>query len=990
MAFDVGSAVGYLLMDASGWTRGLSSAKQALDTFMDDSSTATDKISALGSAFKGVGTGLTTTVTAPLVGLGGVAVKTAADFEQAMAQVAAVARMDTASQSFQDLTDKAKEMGATTKFSASQAAEAFNYMAMAGWDAEQMMSGISGIMDLAAASGEDLATTSDIVTDALTAFGLSAADSGHFADVLAAASSSANTNVAMLGESFKYVAPVAGSMGYAVEDVSVALGLMANSGIKASRAGTSLRSLLTRLVKPTGEAATAVEDLRISVANADGTMKPFSQVLEELRAKFADLTDEEQTQYAAMLAGQEGMSGLLAIVNAAPADFDNLTRSINNADGAAKEMADKQLDTLEGKLTLLRSALEGLAISFGEVLIPMLTDFVQWVTGVVDKFNSMDESTREAIVKFGLLAAAIGPVLVVLGNVMSAVVKIGGALSQLSGFISGFTGSIGAAGGMAAKLGAAVSGIAAPVAAVIAAVVALTAAFKHLWDTNEEFRNRITEIWESIKNTFSEFFDGITERINALGFDFENFIEVVSALWEGFCELLGPLFIGVFNNVAIIIQTVLDLVLNILDVFIGLFTGNWEQFWSGVVGIFETLFTGVASWFENLLTTIGDFVNVILGWFGTSWQELWEGAVQWFNNFVQGIVDGFNSIVQWFVNLPETIGNAIDQAIAAISNFATAIWDGLVNGVSSAVDTVVSWFTSLPERISYALGFAIGYISTWAQEAYDYLTTAIPEAIDSVVTWFSELPGRIWEWLTSVIDSIVQWGQAMWQAFSNWWGGLINSLAEWFTSLPGMIAEWLTSTINVVVEWGASLIEAATVAVGGFVASIVEWLSGIPGAFMEWLTQALDWLLSLPQTLYDIGANMLSSLWEGMKSIVTGIFDWIGGVVDRIVGAFTGGVQDGISQAEQNAQKVSGSYATGLDYVPRDMNVRVHEGERILTKQENQQYNGNGGSPVMPENMRFEFNIPIDGEIVGHAVYNYNTRERTLRGEDLVEEGTDL
>lgn len=986
MAFDLGSAVGYLLLDASGWTRGLTSAKQALSTFLDESSTLTDKAEAVGSALRGVGTGLTTTVTTPLVGLGTAAVKTAADFQQAMAQVAAVSGLDTASKEFEELSNKAKEMGASTKFSASEAAEAFNYMAMAGWDASQMMDGISGIMDLAAASGEDLATTSDIVTDALTAFGLAAEDSSHFADVLAAASNSANTNVVMLGESFKYVAPVAGALGFSVEDVSVALGLMANSGIKASQAGTSLRSLMTNLARPTGQAATALEDLNISLTDTTGKVKPLDDLMLDLRDTFAGLTDAEKAQYAAMLAGQEGMSGLLAIVNATDADFEKLTQSINNANGTAQEMAEKQLDTLEGKLTILKSALEGLAISFGEILIPKLTEFVQWITSVVEKFNDMDESTKNTIVRVAAVAAALGPVMIILGNVIGLITKISGVIGTVSKVIGGFTGALEASSGLAAKFGAALSGISAPVLAVVAAVAALVAAFKHLWDTNEEFRNAIISIWESIKGAFDEFFSGITERINALGFDFENFTQVVSALWEKFTELLGPLFIGVFQNVAIVIQTTLDLILNILDIFIGLFTGNWERLWSGVVGVFETFWSGVAAWFENILNTIGNFVNVILGWFGTSWQELWSGAVDWFNNFVDSIVNGFLSIVDWFTSLPETIRVSIDQAIEAISNFASSVWSNLVDGVSNAVNSVVEWFTSLPEKIAYDLGFAIGYIATWVQNVYTELTTAIPKAIDNIVQWFSELPDRISEWMTGMIDSVVQWGQDMWQAFSDWWNNLITSLSEWFTSLPSRVSDWLDGVISSVIEWGSGLVDAGSEAVGGFVDAIVEYLSGIPAAFEEWLTQALEWLLTLPQQLYDIGANMLNALWEGMKSIVTGIFDWIGGVVDSIVGAFTGGVKDGIDAAQSNASKVSGSYATGLDYAPRDMKVQIHEGERILTKQENSQFRDNSGYNG-PSNLNFNLSIPMDGEVVAKKTYTYDLREGVLRGEDLVEEG---
>lgn len=259
------------------------------------------------------------------------------------------------------LTDKAKEMGAKTKFSATESAEAMQYMAMAGWKTSDMLNGIEGIMNLAAASGEDLATTSDIVTDALTAFGLSAQDSTHFADILAQASSNANTNVSMMGETFKYVAPVAGAMGYSAEDVATAVGLMANSGIKASQAGTSLRSILTRMAKPTKEVQTAMDQLGVSITDSDGNMKSLHEIMDELRTGFSGLSEDEKTNMAATLGGTEAMSGLLAIVNASDGDYQKLTDSINNCSGAAESMAETMQNNLEGQLTIFRSAREALA-----------------------------------------------------------------------------------------------------------------------------------------------------------------------------------------------------------------------------------------------------------------------------------------------------------------------------------------------------------------------------------------------------------------------------------------------------------------------------------------------------------------------------------------------------------------------------------------------------------------------------------------------------
>ena len=322
-------------------------------------------------------------------------VQTYADFEAAMSEVKAIS--GATSQEFEQLTEKANQMGAVTKFTASESAEAFKYMAQAGWDVREMMDGIDGLMALAAASGEDLGITADIVTDALTAFGLSAKESGRFADVMAQAASATNTDVAKMGDTFKYVAPVAGALGYSIEDTAVAIGLMANSGIKASQAGTSLRSLLTNLTRPVGQAEDAINALGIRITNTDGSVKPLSQTLQDLRAKFGALTDSEKAQYAAMLAGQEGMSGLLAIVNASDQEFESLTEQINNSSGAAQKMADVMMDNLSGKFELFTGALDSMKMSLGEKFKPYLIEALEWMT---DKVPDVENALLTAMNSF--------------------------------------------------------------------------------------------------------------------------------------------------------------------------------------------------------------------------------------------------------------------------------------------------------------------------------------------------------------------------------------------------------------------------------------------------------------------------------------------------------------------------------------------------------------------------------------------------------------
>lgn len=302
--------------------------------------------------------------TTTLVAAGTAATLVGSNFEEGMSKVAAISGATGAD--FEKLKEKAKQMGATTKFSATEAASAFEYMAMAGWKTTDMLGGIDGVMNLAAASGEDLALVSDIVTDAITAFGLSASDSGHFADVLAAASSNANTNVSMLGESFKYVAPIAGAMKYSVEDTSLALGLMANASIKGSMAGTSLKTSLANLASPTDSMAEVMEKYGISLTNADGSMKSLREVIDTLRSKMGGLDEATQTAAASTLFGKEAMAGMLAIINASEADYNKLASAVNNADGTAKNMADTMQDNLKGSITILKSSLEGLGIQIYE------------------------------------------------------------------------------------------------------------------------------------------------------------------------------------------------------------------------------------------------------------------------------------------------------------------------------------------------------------------------------------------------------------------------------------------------------------------------------------------------------------------------------------------------------------------------------------------------------------------------------------------------
>ncbi len=475
-----------------------------------------------GKKMEDVGKNLSMKVTAPLVALGGVAVKVGSDFEAGMSEVAAIS--GATGKDLKKLEEKAKDMGATTKFSASESAEALKYMAMAGWDTTQMLDGLEGVMMLAASSGEDLGLVSDIVTDALTAFGMEAKQAGEFADLLASASSNSNTNVAMLGESFKYVAPLFGALGYSAEDAALALGLMANAGIKGSQAGTSLKTAIANLANPTDKMKTAMNELGISITDANGEMLPFKDVLDELRLKFAGLSEEQQAQYAATIFGKEAMAGMLSIINASEEDYEKLTYATRNYTGTAKEMADVMIDNLQGSIVILKSGLEGLAIQIFEILVPHLNKLVEKLQQLVDWFANLSPATQETIVKIGMLAAAIGPLLLIFGKLVGGIGSVIGVLSSVSGAIAVATTGAAAATPAIGALATAFTVLTGPVGIAVAAIGGVTAAgvalYKHLSQESipaiELFGNEASKATLEAVTGFLELNDEATLALNQL------------------------------------------------------------------------------------------------------------------------------------------------------------------------------------------------------------------------------------------------------------------------------------------------------------------------------------------------------------------------------------------------------------------------------------------------------------------------------------------
>ena len=716
---------------------------------------AGQKLEQVGDSIAGAGKTLTRNVTAPIVALGTAAVKTAADFDTSMSQVAAIS--GATGDDLQDLRDKAREMGSKTKFSASEAADAMTYMAMAGWKTGDMLDGIEGIMNLAAASGEDLATTSDIVTDALTAFGLSAEDSGHFADILAAASSNANTNVSMMGETFKYCAPIAGALGFSAEDTAEAIGLMANAGIKSTQAGTALRTIMNNLTGPIELAGEKLGEVTIQTTNTDGSMRDLSDILADCRGAFSQLTESEQAQAAEALVGKNAMSGFLALMNAAPEDIDKLSSAIDNCDGTAEQMALTMQDNLAGQLTILKSQLQELAISFGEILMPVIRSIVTRIQAFIDKLNNMDESQKRTIVTILAVVAAIGPLLVIIGTVISKVgvamqgfVKLAGGARKLATAVKAGTGIFG-------KLGAALGGISAPVVAVVAVIAVLVAAFVHLWRTNDGFREAILSTWEKIKTTVSDFIEGIKERFAALGISFSDITDTLKAIWDGFCAVLAPVFEGVWNAISVILDTVLGVITGILDVFIGIFTGNWDQAWTGVKEIFSFIWEGIKGILSTAINIISGVIDVALSRIDSTWTDIWTGIKTFFENLWNGISSFFSGIWDSITTLVTTALTAISTFFSttwtAIKTTVTTIWTGIRTAISTALTAISTNISSVWTSIKTTITTVITSIRTGITTAFTTVRTTISNIFSGILSTATSVWNSIKSAITTPIEN---------------------------------------------------------------------------------------------------------------------------------------------------------------------------------------------------------------------------------------------
>lgn len=956
-ATNVGSATGYLDLDISGFLAGLKTAQdKANDTSGNIATQVGKSMTSVGKSLTSAGTALTKDVTVPVVGLGTAIVTVSANFESGMSKVQAIS--GATGGNLEALKAKAQEMGAKTKFSATEAAEAFQYMAMAGWDTNDMLNSVEGVMNLAAASGEELGTVSDIVTDAMTAFGLSASGTStvlkdglqvevsnctRFVDALAAASNSSNTNVAMLGESFKYVAPVAGALGYSVEDVAIALGMMANQGIKSSQAGTSLRTMLTNMANPTDTMTAAMNALDVSLENDDGSMKSLMEVMQDLRKgfgggsmdaedfaiKMSDLDtalqdgtikqeDYEQAvndlcvamygaegaqkaQLAAMLAGKTGMAGLLAIVNTTEEDFNNLTDSIYNASGTSQEMADIMMDNLSGQLTILKSQLEGVALQLGEILMPYVKKFVEWLQQLVQKFSELSPEQQEQIVKFAAIAAVIGPVLLVVGKLVTS---IGGMITTFGKIPS----ALATVKGTFTALGTAIGGISAPVVAVAAVIGVLVAAFATLWKTNEDFRNKITAMWDEIKAKFDEAGQKITDAINSLGFNFSGIVDALKAAWEGFCNLLAPLFLGVVENVKSIISGIVDVFTGIIQAICGVIKGFKDGDWTLLLEGFKSIFNGVISVLLAPLKGIWRQFTEILESLGTSWEECWTGIKTFFEGIWNGIktffVGAWNSIKTIFTNAVNTVTTFFSNAWNGLVDIVTTVFTTIKNAIQVAFMFIGSLFSAAFQIITLPFRFIWENCKETVFAVWEAIKAGIQTAINAVKAVIETVFNFILAFITRVVNGWKNIITTVWNAIVTFLSPIIEKIKSIITTAFNNIKTNVTTILNAVKTVVSTVWNAITSVVTTVVNKIKTVVDTVWNAIKIVITTVVNAIKTVVTNVFNAVKTTVSTIFNTVKTKVTSIWNGIKTSITSIVNAIKTNITNGMNAAKTKVSSI--------------------------------------------------------------------------------------
>ena len=824
------------------------------------------------------------------------------NFTSTMSEVSAIS--GATGEDFEKLEACAREYGATTVFSASNAAEALKYMSLAGWDADQSTSALGGVLNLAAASGMELGAASDMVTDYLSAFAMEAGDAAYFADLLSYAQSHSNTTAEALGEAYKNCAANLNAAGQDVETVTSLLEGMANQGYKGSEAGTAMAAIMRDITNGMKDGAIKIGETSVAVMDAQGNFRDLTDILTEVEAATNGMGDAERAVALSSTFTADSTKGLNLILNEGMDKIAGYEEELRGASGSAEEMANIMNDNLSGDVAAMNSAFEELGLKIYDALESKLRAGVQFITnGVIPAIEWLGGHIPEVTIAVSGLGAVIAAMN--WGTISSKIAMVKGAL---------------------VKLAAALGGVSLPAIAIIAVITAVALAFTNLWKNNEEFRNKITAIWDGIKAKFDEFGQGIVDRLNALGFEFEDITEVMKAVWDGFCEVLAPIFEGVFQQISNILNEALDILTGLFDIFAGIFTGDWDMVWQGVQEVFGAVWDFVVATFENWISTFTSLADTVLGWFGTDWETVWTNIKTFFSDtwnaissFFSGILTGiktfftdtWNTIVSFFSGILSGIYSSVTGTMTEIHDTFTNIWDSITGFLSGAWETIKNIVTVGIMAVKEIISAAFQIITLPFRFIWENCKDTVLSIWETIKSVIGEKIDAVKEKITTVTTAISNVASAAWNAISSTASSLWEGIKGTIGSKIDAAKEKVSTATSAITSVASSAWSSVSSTASSLWSTISSTVSSKISAASSAVSSATSTITSVASSAWSSVSSAASSQWESVRSTISSKLSSAKSTVSSLMSGITSTMSSGLSSALSTVSgKFSSIYST--------------------------------------------------------------------------------
>ena len=824
------------------------------------------------------------------------------NFTSTMSEVSAIS--GATGEDFEKLEACAREYGATTVFSASNAAEALKYMSLAGWDADQSTSALGGVLNLAAASGMELGAASDMVTDYLSAFAMEAGDAAYFADLLSYAQSHSNTTAEALGEAYKNCAANLNAAGQDVETVTSLLEGMANQGYKGSEAGTAMAAIMRDITNGMKDGAIKIGETSVAVMDAQGNFRDLTDILTEVEAATNGMGDAERAVALSSTFTADSTKGLNLILNEGMDNIAGYEEELRGASGSAEEMANIMNDNLSGDVAAMNSAFEELGLKIYDALESKLRAGVQFITnGVIPAIEWLGGHIPEVTIAVSGLGAVIAAMN--WGTISSKIAMVKGAL---------------------VKLAAALGGVSLPAIAIIAVITAVALAFTNLWKNNEEFRNKITAIWDGIKAKFDEFEQGIVDRLNALGFEFEDITEVMKAVWDGFCEVLAPIFEGVYQQISNILNEALDILTGLFDIFAGIFTGDWDMVWQGVQEVFGAVWDFVVATFENWISTFTSLADTVLGWFGTDWETVWTNVKTFFSDtwnaissFFSGILTGiktfftdtWNGIVSFFSGILSGIYSSVTGTMTEIHDTFTNIWDSITGFLSGAWETIKNIVTVGIMAVKEIISAAFQIITLPFRFIWENCKDTVLSIWETIKSVIGEKIDAVKEKITTATSTISNVASAAWNAISSTASSLWEGIKSTIGSKIDAAKEKVSTATSAITSVASSAWSSVSSTASSLWNTISSTVSSKISAASSAVSSATSTITSVASSAWSSVSSAASSKWESVRSTISSKLSSAQSTVSSLMSGITSTMSSGLSSALSTVSgKFSSIYST--------------------------------------------------------------------------------